>query len=184
MASLTWWTWVWASSGSWWWTGRPSVLLRIGHDWVTKLTDHFKTSPILTSFHMQVHSDDINCLLAYDQDVKRWKGCTFSKKKDNLARSQLLKPHQKADDGTTHSPKSKERWACPAKCRTWACVYVGRVLEGIHAGRKHSAGVLDGSLSPTVEQQGWTEPLAAQMDQRHMGAFPRTSPCARVSHDH
>ena len=23
MASLTWWTWVWASPGSWWWTGKP-----------------------------------------------------------------------------------------------------------------------------------------------------------------
>ena len=23
MASLTWWTWVWASSGNWWWTGKP-----------------------------------------------------------------------------------------------------------------------------------------------------------------
>ena len=32
----------WASSGSWWWTGKPSVLQsmgsqRIGHDWVTEL---------------------------------------------------------------------------------------------------------------------------------------------------
>ena len=26
MASLTQWTWVWASSRSWWWTGRPGVL--------------------------------------------------------------------------------------------------------------------------------------------------------------
>ena len=26
MASLTWWTWIWASSGSWWWTGKPGVL--------------------------------------------------------------------------------------------------------------------------------------------------------------
>ena len=26
MASLTQWTWVWVNSGSWWWTGRPSVL--------------------------------------------------------------------------------------------------------------------------------------------------------------
>ena len=26
MASLTWWTWVWVNSGSWWWTGRPGVL--------------------------------------------------------------------------------------------------------------------------------------------------------------
>ena len=29
MASLTRWTWVWASSGSWWWTGKPGVLQSI-----------------------------------------------------------------------------------------------------------------------------------------------------------
>ena len=27
VASPTGWTWVWVNSGSWWWTGRPSVLL-------------------------------------------------------------------------------------------------------------------------------------------------------------
>ena len=42
MTSLTQWTWVWASSGSWWWTGKPGVLQslgswRVGHDWVIKL---------------------------------------------------------------------------------------------------------------------------------------------------
>ena len=42
MALLTWWPWVWASSGSWWWTGKPSVLQsmelqRDGHDWETEL---------------------------------------------------------------------------------------------------------------------------------------------------
>ena len=42
MASLTWWTWVWVNSGSWWWTGRPGVLRcmgsqRVGHDWATDL---------------------------------------------------------------------------------------------------------------------------------------------------
>ena len=42
MASLTQWTWVWVSSASWWWTGRPGVLQsmglqRVGHDWVTEL---------------------------------------------------------------------------------------------------------------------------------------------------
>ena len=26
MAPLTWWTWVWVSSRSWWWTGKPGVL--------------------------------------------------------------------------------------------------------------------------------------------------------------
>ena len=42
MASLTRWTWVWVNSGSWWWTGRPGVLLfmgsqRVRHDCVTEL---------------------------------------------------------------------------------------------------------------------------------------------------
>ena len=42
MASPTWWTWVCASSRSWWWTGRPGVLQsmrsqRVRHDWVTEL---------------------------------------------------------------------------------------------------------------------------------------------------
>ena len=27
MASLTRWTWIWVNSGSWWWTGRPGVLI-------------------------------------------------------------------------------------------------------------------------------------------------------------
>ena len=36
------WTWVWVSSGSWWWTGKPGVLQsmgsqRVGHDWETEL---------------------------------------------------------------------------------------------------------------------------------------------------
>ena len=44
MALPTWWTWVWASSGSWWWTGKPGVLQsmgsqRIRHDWATELTE-------------------------------------------------------------------------------------------------------------------------------------------------
>ena len=30
MASLTQWIWVWASSGSWWWTGRPGLLQSMG----------------------------------------------------------------------------------------------------------------------------------------------------------
>ena len=32
MASLTWWTWVWASSGSWWWTGKNGVLQSMESD--------------------------------------------------------------------------------------------------------------------------------------------------------
>ena len=42
MVSPTQWTWVWAGSRSWWWTGKPGVLQsmgsqRVGHDWMTEL---------------------------------------------------------------------------------------------------------------------------------------------------
>ena len=42
MASPTQWTWVWVSSRSWWWTGRPGMLQsmglqRVGHNWATEL---------------------------------------------------------------------------------------------------------------------------------------------------
>ena len=44
MASPTQKTWVWVNSESWRWTGRPGMLQsrvsqRVGHDWVTALTD-------------------------------------------------------------------------------------------------------------------------------------------------
>ena len=42
MASPTQWTWVWASSDCWWWTGKPGVLQsmgsqKVGHNWATEL---------------------------------------------------------------------------------------------------------------------------------------------------
>ena len=42
LSLATWWTWVWASSESWWWTGRPGIpqsmgSQRVQHDWVTEL---------------------------------------------------------------------------------------------------------------------------------------------------
>ena len=45
MASLTQWTWVWANSRRWWWTGKPGVLQsmgsqRVGHDWVIDSNIH------------------------------------------------------------------------------------------------------------------------------------------------
>ena len=46
MASLIQWTLVWASSGSWWWTGRSGMLQsmgskRVGQDWATELNWYF-----------------------------------------------------------------------------------------------------------------------------------------------
>ena len=42
MASMNQWTWVWANSRSWWWTGRPGVLRfmesqTVRHNWTTEL---------------------------------------------------------------------------------------------------------------------------------------------------
>ena len=47
MASPTQWTWVWVDSGSWWWTGGPSVLWfmglqRVGHNWVNEMNWYLK----------------------------------------------------------------------------------------------------------------------------------------------
>ena len=47
MVSPTQWTWVWVSSGSWWWTGNPGVLQsmelqRVGHNWVTELKNIYE----------------------------------------------------------------------------------------------------------------------------------------------
>ena len=52
MASSTWWTCVWASSGSWWWTGKSGMLQstgsqRVGHDWATELNFHGYTEHVL-----------------------------------------------------------------------------------------------------------------------------------------
>ena len=43
ITSLTQWTWVWVNFGSWWWTGKPSLLQSMGlqrvrYHWATKLS--------------------------------------------------------------------------------------------------------------------------------------------------
>ena len=50
------WTWVWVSSGSWWWTGKPSVLQsmgsqRVGHDWATELNTTFSIRNMKTKLY-------------------------------------------------------------------------------------------------------------------------------------
>ena len=55
MTSPTQWTWVWASSRSWWWTGKPGMLQfmglqRVGHNWATQLTDQNSTAYFLCFF--------------------------------------------------------------------------------------------------------------------------------------
>ena len=74
MASLTQWTWDWASSRRWWRTGKPGVLQsrgsqRVGHDWATDQQQHciyllkIKLNVILTESdfefqsHLMAHTD-------------------------------------------------------------------------------------------------------------------------------
>ena len=44
MASSTWWTWVWVSPRSWWWTRKPSILQRVAKS-QTQLTELNWTKP-------------------------------------------------------------------------------------------------------------------------------------------
>ena len=50
MASPTQWTWVWASSGSWWWTGKPGVLQSVGLQSRTRLSDWIELNVYLNLF--------------------------------------------------------------------------------------------------------------------------------------
>ena len=58
MILLTWWSWVWASSGRWWRTGKPGVLQpmvlpRVGQDWATEQQQ--QQQPVTQQFHFWVH---------------------------------------------------------------------------------------------------------------------------------
>ena len=61
MVSLTQ-TWVWASSGSWWWTGRPGMLQSMGsqrvrHNWANELnwTDAYNNSITKQIINIQIY---------------------------------------------------------------------------------------------------------------------------------
>ena len=86
MASRTRWAWVWANSGSWWWTGKPGMLQSMGsqrvrHDWATELN----SSPKVMQFYLWTkeiatvllwHYWSISSILLWDQEslpfVKQW----------------------------------------------------------------------------------------------------------------
>ena len=55
MASPTQRTWVWANSGSWWWTGRPGVLWFIGSQSPTRLSSWNELN-ILLCIHTHTHT--------------------------------------------------------------------------------------------------------------------------------
>ena len=76
IASPTQWTWVWASSGSWWWTGKPGMLQsmrsqRIWHDRATELNWNHPNSVTVEhnswteTFHRGVQQQSIKDFCIY-----------------------------------------------------------------------------------------------------------------------
>ena len=52
MASLTQWTWVWVSSRSWWWTGKPGMLQSMVSQSQTQLSDWTELNSMDTELKM------------------------------------------------------------------------------------------------------------------------------------
>ena len=85
MASPTQWTWVWASSGSWWWTGKPGMLQSMGsqrvrHNWATELnwTQYLWVISIKSASYSQAIHDrgahlEPHRIFSSIQDIFGWK---------------------------------------------------------------------------------------------------------------
>ena len=86
MTSLIQWTWFWASSGSWWCTGKPGILQSIGlqrvrHDWAIELTEvrdiiwYLSFSVWLTSLNMIISRSFrtvfIVCFYLFQKEIKK-----------------------------------------------------------------------------------------------------------------
>ena len=79
-SGLTTLTWVWVSSGSWWWTGRPGVLQstgsrRVRHDWVTELN----WTELTLTFHLLLWVEGINTL-GRERDEVEGRKCLVNSK--------------------------------------------------------------------------------------------------------
>ena len=64
MVSPTQWTWVWVSSRSWWWTGRPGELQpmgsqRVRHDYYSVHTPHIKHHSFISGHSGCFHVSDM-----------------------------------------------------------------------------------------------------------------------------
>ena len=93
MASLTKWTWIWANSGSWWWTGRPGMLQsmrsqRVRHELVTELN-----WTATQAYYPQavVHSSD----LLWDKSspgflMMNWLLCVISPSRESCINNKLI----------------------------------------------------------------------------------------------
>ena len=80
MVLPTWWAWVWASSRSWWWTGKPGMLQSMGwqrvrHNWETDLN-----FPSFEPVHCSMSGSNysfLTCIRFLRRQV-RWSGIPIS----------------------------------------------------------------------------------------------------------
>ena len=80
MASLTWWTWVWASSRSWWKTGKPGVLQSMGsqrvrHERVTELNWYSQMSKISNVYFYNQKVNLKKCIIKMIKKIQKPKKC-------------------------------------------------------------------------------------------------------------
>ena len=79
MASPTQWTWVWASSRSWWWTGKPDMLQstglqRVRYSWATELNwwlIHFVVQQKLTQHCKAIILQNCNDYLKLSTSISK-----------------------------------------------------------------------------------------------------------------
>ena len=83
MAWQTQWTWAWASSGSWWWMGKPGMLQSLGfqrvrHDWVTELNWIFHYIYTYTTYSLFICWWTIRLFPCHGYLVPLWtQGCIY-----------------------------------------------------------------------------------------------------------
>ena len=84
MASPTRWTWVWAGSRRWWWTGRPDVLKSMGsqrvrHNWATEQQErrsepdsYMKDSEPFLKNKIRTNDDPVHIIWLLDLHFSPW----------------------------------------------------------------------------------------------------------------
>ena len=100
MASLTRWTRIWVSSGSWWWTGRPGVLQSMGLQSRTQLRDwtELNIMYVYESESCSVMSDPLQPLDLYNP----WNSPGQNTEVGNLSLLQGIFPTQGLNPGLPH----------------------------------------------------------------------------------
>ena len=115
MASLTWWTGVWAGSRSWWWAGRPGVLQSMG---LQSQHDSDWTEPTLNKNNKADKTRE---------NRKHFNLCCLGRKRDINSRLLLSKyAHPNSRVSRPHIVVSKHHVSINSKKAPWRMSILGR----------------------------------------------------------